>query len=195
MLEWDYANHTLTLLMPGNVLTKLHKFLHLYPKWPMDAPHSYNLPTIGHIEQLPVLIDDLEMLPLAEITHIQQVACCFFSPIPWIPQCKLHWSPYHWHIQKVCMLLLMQSPTFWITVHPIQIPWCTIMLATWYFMYILMHHNSTKQKPTAWLRPFLSQQCPLSLASAPQWHSSHSLQHTETHHVISSQGRTWCPIC
>ena len=39
----------------------------------MDAPHSYNLPTYGHTEQLPLPIDDSKKLPTSNITRIQQV--------------------------------------------------------------------------------------------------------------------------
>jgi hypothetical protein len=72
-LKWDYINRTVDLSMPGYVQATLHKFQHPLPNRQTDAPHSYNAPTYGVVNQTPLPLDTSEKLPPTEITRIQQV--------------------------------------------------------------------------------------------------------------------------
>jgi hypothetical protein len=43
-LDWDYAERTVNLSMPGYIMASLHNHQHPSPERPEHAPHTWNFP-------------------------------------------------------------------------------------------------------------------------------------------------------
>ena len=72
-LNWDYANRTCDLSMPGYVEHALHKFQHPTPKKSQDSPYPATAKQYGIKVQLIDPIDTSARLPTHEIIRLQQV--------------------------------------------------------------------------------------------------------------------------
>jgi hypothetical protein len=76
-LDWNYAERTVDLSMPGYVAAALHKFQHPKPKQPCHAPSKWNIPTYGAKVQLTNPIDRTAAMSDAQTKTLQQVVGTF----------------------------------------------------------------------------------------------------------------------
>ena len=76
-LNWDYANRTCDLSMPGYVEHALHKFQHPTPKNPQDSPYPATAKQYGAKVLLIDPINTSARLPTQEIKRLQQIVGTF----------------------------------------------------------------------------------------------------------------------
>ena len=76
-LNWDYANRTCDLSMPGYVEHALHKFQHPTPKKPQDSPYPATAKQYSIKVQLIDPINTSARLPTHEIKMLQQIIGTF----------------------------------------------------------------------------------------------------------------------
>jgi hypothetical protein len=76
-LQWDYANRTVDLSMPGYVAKALQRFSHPKPARAQHSPHAWIKPQYGASTQLTAPIDTSPLLDKDGVTRIQQIIGVF----------------------------------------------------------------------------------------------------------------------
>ncbi|MBV5280410.1 MAG: hypothetical protein J0651_03970, partial [Actinobacteria bacterium] len=77
-LDWDYANRTLDVSMPGYVERALQRFAHTQdPSQPSNSPHKYQAPIFGQKIQYSTTTEDSPTLDAKSKTRIQEVIGVF----------------------------------------------------------------------------------------------------------------------
>ena len=72
-LVWNYNKGYVNVSMSGYIAKALIRFSHPFPSKLQHSPHRWEEPTYGQKIQYAPIIADLPLLPLAELTRIQQV--------------------------------------------------------------------------------------------------------------------------
>ena len=72
-LDWDYKARTVKISMPGYIKKLLQKFKPKILSRKQDAPHRWDVPLYGQKTQYADNVENLPVLPPAEITRCQQI--------------------------------------------------------------------------------------------------------------------------
>jgi len=72
-LQWDYANRTADISMPGYIKRALLLFCHPHPKQPKHAPHTWQRPNYGAKIQYAPEPDHTTALDVADCKRVQEV--------------------------------------------------------------------------------------------------------------------------
>ena len=72
-LQWDYANRTCDMSMPGYIERTLQRFKHIASPQAEHAPHPWQRPTYGAKTQFAAMPDDSPSLDAADKTRILEV--------------------------------------------------------------------------------------------------------------------------
>ncbi len=72
-LNWNYDDHTLDILMPGDIIKQLQKYKHATPTKPQHSPYTPQQRQYGSNAQQPLPIDTSPLLSDVNIKHIQRV--------------------------------------------------------------------------------------------------------------------------
>jgi hypothetical protein len=72
-IDWDYANHTVDISIPGYIERALQRFRHPPPTRPQHAPHAWQKPTYGATTQYAPTPDTSPALNAKDTKHVQEV--------------------------------------------------------------------------------------------------------------------------
>lgn len=71
-LDWNYAERTLNISMPGYIERALQRFEHPTPTKPEHSPHAWNAPTYGSLQQYVTTITS-PLLDIKQTKRVQEV--------------------------------------------------------------------------------------------------------------------------
>ena len=88
-MQWDYAERTCDISMPGYIERALTRFQHSTPHKPEHSPHPWHRPNYGAKTQFAALPDSTPVLNAADKLRILEVlGTLLFTRVPSTPHCS-----------------------------------------------------------------------------------------------------------